>query len=111
MSTTYRPNRPPRSFATVAISVAVLAAATFVPAGVANAAPAGPGHADEMVSQLQAAGYEVIVNKVGTTPLSLCTISAVRPGQTYVRIDSGSGAPGAHDDLVTTVTERRYTST
>jgi hypothetical protein len=30
-----------------------------------------------------------------------CTLNAVRPGQTFSRTDSG--APGAADDLVTTV--------
>ena len=71
-------------------------------AGVANAAPAGPTPVDQTVSQLQADGYQVMVNKVGTAPLGNCTISAVRPGQTYSRTDSG--APGAQDDLITTVT-------
>lgn len=92
----------PKSFATVAISAATLASAALVLAGVANAAPGGPEPVDQAVSQLQADGYQVIVNKVGTAPLSNCAISAVRPGQTYSRIDSG--APGAQDDLVTTVT-------
>ena len=104
MSTTHHPNRPSRSFATAALSAAVLASAALVLTSDANAAPAGPGPVDKTVSQLQADGYEVIVNRVGTTPLSQCAISSVRPGQTYSRTDSGSGAPGAHDDLVTTVT-------
>ena len=55
-------------------------------------------------SQLQGDGYQVIVNKVGTASLSNCNISADRPGQTYSRTDSG--APGAQDDLVTTVTDK-----
>ncbi len=114
MSTTYHPNRPPthqhlkantpKSFATVAISAAALASAALVLAGVANAAPAGPAPVDQTVSQLQANGYQVILNKVGTAPLSQCAISAVRPGQTYSRTDSG--APGAGDDMITTVTEK-----
>ena len=103
MSTTYNPKRNiPKSIATVAISAAALAAGAVVLAGVANAAPAGPEPVDQAVSQLQADGYQVIVNKVGTAPLSNCAISAVRPGQTYSRTDSG--APGAQDDLITTVT-------
>ena len=109
MSTTYHPNRHlngnrPKSIATVAISAAALAAATLSLASVANAAPSGPAPVDQTVSQLQADGYQVIVNKVGTSPLSQCAISAVRPGQTYSRTDSG--APGAQDDLITTVTEK-----
>jgi hypothetical protein len=47
----------------------------------------------------------VIVNKVGSAPLDQCLVSAVRPGQTYSRTDSG--VPGAGgDDLVSTVTDR-----
>ena len=38
----------------------------------------------------------------GTVPLNQCTVDAVRPGQTFARMDSG--APGAMDDIVTTVT-------
>jgi len=46
----------------------------------------------------------VIINKVGSAPLAQCSVSAVRPGQTYSRTDSG--VPGAGgDDLVTTVTD------
>jgi hypothetical protein len=44
----------------------------------------------------------VIVNKVGTAPLDRCIVNAVRPGQTFSRMDSG--APGAMHDIVTTVT-------
>jgi hypothetical protein len=109
MGTTYHTTRHlngnrPKSFATAAISAAVLASAALAPAGIANAAPAGPAPVDQTVSQLQADGYQVIVNKVGTAPLTQCAVSAVRPGQTYSRTDSG--APGAQDDLITTVTEK-----
>ncbi len=90
-----------KSFATAAISVGALATAALALAGAASAAPAGPATVDQTVSQLQANGYQVILNKVGTAPLNQCTVSAVRPGQTYSRTDSG--APGAGDDLVTTV--------
>jgi hypothetical protein len=104
-TTTYNSNRPSlKSFATVAISAGVLTSAALGLAGDANAAPAGPAAVDKTVSQLEAGGYHVILNKVGTAPLSLCVISAVRPGQTYFRTDSG--VPGAGDDLITTVTTK-----
>lgn len=45
-----------------------------------------------------------IVNRIGTGAVDQCTVSAVRPGQTFSRTDSG--APGADDDLVTTVTNK-----
>ena len=72
-------------------------------AGAAHAAPSGPSAA-QTVSQLQAQGYHVILNKVGNGPLDQCTVNSVRPGQTFSRMDSG--APGAMDDIVTTVTAR-----
>ncbi|MDT5209973.1 MAG: hypothetical protein QOF67_2388 [Mycobacterium sp.] len=103
MSTTYQPKRNfTKSSATAAIAAAALASSALALAGAATAAPAGPGPVDQTVSQLQDGGYQVIVNKVGTMPLSNCTTSGVRPGQTYTRTDSG--APGAQDDLITTVT-------
>ena len=59
---------------------------------------------DATISQLRAQGYQVIVNRIGTGAVDQCTVSAVRPGQTFSRTDSG--APGADDDLVTTVTNK-----
>lgn len=73
-------------------------------AGVVNAAPSGPVTAAETVSSLQADGFHVILNKVGTAPLDRCSVAAVRPGQTYARTDSG--APGAGNSIVTTVTAK-----
>ena len=81
-----------------------IAAAALGLAGAANAAPSGPTTAAQTVSNLQAQGFQVILNKIGTAPLEQCVVSAVRPGQTYSRMDSG--APGAMDDIVTTVTAR-----
>jgi hypothetical protein len=66
------------------------------------AAPSGPGNAQETINDLKADGYNVIVNRIGGTPLSEATVVAVRPGQTYSRTDSGN--PG--DSLATTVTNK-----
>jgi hypothetical protein len=77
-------------------------AATLSFAGVAAAAPSGALDASQTIGQLQARGFEVIVNKLDAAPLDQCVVSAVRPGQTFSRMDSG--APGAMDDIVTTVT-------
>ncbi len=68
-------------------------------AGPAQAAPSGPGNAQQTISQLQSQGYKVIVNHVGSTPLDKATVVSVRPGHTYSRTDSSS--PGG--DLQTTV--------
>ena len=56
------------------------------------------------MNNLEAQGFRVIVNKVGTAPLEQCVVSSVRPGQTYSRMDSG--VPGAMDDIITTVTAK-----
>ena len=87
-------------FATVAASG--LAAAILGLAAPAAGAPSGPGSAQDTINELKADGYNVIVNRVGGTPLEQATVVAVRPGQTYSRTDSGN--PG--DSLATTVTDK-----
>ena len=83
------------------LAAGTLASAVLGLAGTASAAPSGPSSVDAMVSQLRAQGYAVILNRTGTAPVDQCTLTAVRPGQTFSRTDSG--APGARDDRVTTV--------
>ena len=91
-----------KSFTLPVIAAGAIATAALGLAGAAAAAPSGTIDASQAVGQLQARGFDVIVNKVGTAPLDQCVVSAVRPGQTFSRMDSG--APGAMDDIVTTVT-------
>lgn len=80
-----------------------LACAALALAGTTTAAPSGPSSAGAVVSRLEAQGFNVIVSRVDTTAVD-CTVSAVRRGQTFSRIDSG--VPGAQDDLVNTVTNK-----
>ncbi|MDV3126604.1 hypothetical protein M1247_16900 [Mycobacterium sp. 21AC1] len=87
---------------TSAIALSTLAVASLSLAEHANAAPTGPQTPDQVISQLHSQGYQVIVNKLGAAPLEQCQVSAVRPGQTYARTDSG--VPGAGSSLITTVT-------
>ena len=91
-----------KSFTLPAIAVGAIATAALGLAGAAGAAPSGALDASQTVDQLRARGLDVIVNKVCTAPLDRCVVKAVRPGQTFSRMDSG--APGAMDDIVTTVT-------
>jgi hypothetical protein len=82
-------------FATVAASA--LTAAFLGLAAPALAAPTGPGNAQDTISKLEAQGYQVVVNRLGSAPLEQASVVAVRPGQTYSRTDhSGPG-----DDLST----------
>lgn len=69
--------------------------------GTAGAVPSGPTNAAQTVNALHASGFRVMLNKVGTGLLEKCAVTAVRPGQTYERTDSG--APGAGGSIVTTV--------
>jgi hypothetical protein len=87
-------------FATIVASG--LAAAVLGLAAPADAAPSGPGNAQDTISKLEAQGYNVIINHVGSTPLEQASVVAVRPGQTFSRTDSGN--PG--DDLATTVLDK-----
>jgi hypothetical protein len=86
------------------LAAGALASAALGLAGTATAAPSGPSPVDTTVSQLQAQGFDVIVSRVESAAVDQCTLSAVRPGHTFSRTDSG--APGADDDLVTTVTSK-----
>lgn len=67
-----------------AVSAAVIAgigSVILLVAAPASAAPAGSGSVEDTVKSLEASGYKVIVNKLGSAPLSGCTVSAIRPGR------------------------------
>jgi hypothetical protein len=91
-----------KKFTAVTLAASGLAAAILGLAAPADAAPTGPGNAQDTVKALEAQGYHVIVNRLGSTPLDQATVVAVRPGQSFSRTDSG--VPGAGNDLITTVT-------
>ncbi|MGX9792461.1 hypothetical protein [Mycobacterium sp. MMS18-G62] len=91
-----------KKFGFATILAGGLTAAVVGLAAPASAAPTGPGNAQDTISKLQADGYNVIVNHIGSTPLDQATVVAVRPGQTYSRTDSGT--PG--DSFGTTVTDK-----
>ena len=88
------------------LTAGALAAAALGLTATANAAPAGPSSVDATIDQLRAQGFDVIVNRTDTAALEQCTISSVRPGQTFSRSDTGSGLPGSAFDIVTTVTAK-----
>ena len=66
----------------------------------AFAMPVEVESAPDTVNRLQSEGYTVILNKVGSGALSDCKVTAVGPGQRFVRTDSG--VPGAMGDLIVT---------
>jgi hypothetical protein len=91
-------------FALPAVAVGLMCTAAVGSAGAAAAAPSGPQTVSQAMSTLQAQGFHVILNKIGTAPLDQCSITSVRPGNTFERNDSG--APGAGSSIVTTVTDK-----
>ncbi len=93
-----------KKFGIATIVAGGLTAAILGLAAPAAAAPTGPGSAQDTINELQADGYNVIVNRIGSAPLDQAAVVAVRPGQTYERRDSG--VPGAGNDVVTTVTNK-----
>jgi hypothetical protein len=72
--------------AVVAVGVALAASAV--------AAPSASPSAADVIAKLTAVGDRVIVNKTGAQPLDACTVSQVRPGQTFTHFDRA--LPGAN---------------
>ena len=91
-----------KKFGFATLTAGALTAGIIGLASPAQAAPTGGTNAQDTISSLQAQGYNVIVNKVGTAPLEQSKVISVRPGQTYSHTDSGN--PG--DSLATTVTDK-----
>jgi hypothetical protein len=90
-----------KRFVAVSFIGIAVAASTATVTAVANAAPSGPSSVDQTVQTLEAGGYNVIVNRTGAAPLSQCTVSAVRPGQTHSTDDSRGGG-----SINTTITSK-----
>ena len=84
---------------TVAVAAAI--AASVACAAAANAAPTGGESVNDVVMGLQAQGNTVVVNRTGSQPLSQCTVTGIRAGQTFMHFDSGY--PGAGNDPMTQV--------
>ena len=79
-----------RTYALTASGTGGLVALSVVLAAPAPAMPTPVGSAQDIVRSLEASGYQVIVNMVGTAPLDRCAVTAVRPGPRIA-----AGAPGA----------------
>jgi hypothetical protein len=95
-----------KRFAFATLAAGSLVAASLGLVAPAVAAPSGPGTAQDTVNSLQASGFNVVLNKVGNAPLEQCSVTAVRPGQTYSRTDSG--VPGANHPVTTITNQTVY---
>jgi hypothetical protein len=74
------------------LAACAMAAATLVCAGTATAEITSSTNIQDRVRNLAASGYHVIVNRIGAVPLSACTITSIRPGQTFSTVDSRGGS-------------------
>lgn len=86
-------------FGIATVAASALTAAVVGLAAPVQAAPSGPGNAQQTINELQSRGYTVIVNRIGNKPLNEATVVAIRSGQTYTQTDS----LGIGDNLTTRV--------
>lgn len=87
-----------------AVVAAGISAAALGPAGTTAAAPSGTGDAQATISQLQAGGNRVIVNKLGSSPLSEADVVGVHTGGNVTEWVN----EGGDDGLELTVTGKVY---
>jgi hypothetical protein len=66
-----------KNFAIATGIAGALAAAALGLAGTADAAPSGLGSAGDIVKNLEAQGYNVMVNGLRSAPLSECGVTAI----------------------------------
>ena len=72
-----------KRFVITTITAATLAAGAVGLSGAASAAPAGPASPEQVIHQLEAKGYEVVVTRTSGNESGPCSVSAVRPGETF----------------------------
>lgn len=81
-----------RKYLITTATVGAMTAAALGLAGAAQAAPTEAAQAEGTVKALEAQGYNVILSRTGTAPLSACTVASVQPGHTYSTVDSRGGS-------------------
>jgi hypothetical protein len=87
----------------------VAAGVMFAPAVVATAQPSAAGNAWATIRQLEAAGYDVNIDRVGSAPIDQCIVTSVRNPQDItrtIRVDNGRGRDR---EFVTVVVRRIIT--
>jgi hypothetical protein len=90
----------------LAVMVAA-AAVVLTPAGAAMADPARPGNAYQTIGQLEASGYDVVIDRVGSAPIGECLVTNVRNPQEVTR--TVSVGKGKDREFITVVVSRSIT--
>lgn len=91
-----------RVAATVAAMGTILA-----PATVAVAQPVSPGNAQQTIGELEATGYDVVIDRVGSAPIDQCIVTSVRNPQEVTQ--TFVVGKGKYRELVTVVVSRSIT--
>lgn len=75
------------------VLTAVLIGVALAPAGTATAKPAkNQGNAYQTIGELESAGYNVVIDRVGSAPIGECVVTNVRnPQQVTQTIPVGEG--------------------
>ncbi|KAB7760837.1 hypothetical protein [Mycolicibacterium mucogenicum] len=85
-----------------------LIALTATAAVLAPAAPAAAESAIVTIGQLEAEGFHVNVDRVGSAPLDQCVVTSVRNPQEQTRLIRVDG-PGNRDQIIRVVVRRTIT--
>ncbi len=90
------------------VAAAVAAAGiVLAPATGAVAQPAPPGNAQQTIGQLEASGYDVVIDRVGSGPISRCVVTSVRNPQEVTQ--TVAVGKGKDRELITVVVSRSIT--
>jgi hypothetical protein len=92
-----------KKFACATLAAGGLSALTVGLGPPAVAAPSGTSNARDTISSLEAQGYNVIVNKIGDTPLDEADVVAVRNGREITQRVNDIGGDTIEKVLYTTV--------
>lgn len=92
------------TFAKIVAVASAAAGLGLVSSAPALAAPTGQTSAQATISDLEAQGFKVILNKVGNAPMDQCTVTAVRQGTDVKHSWVQRGPAGNVNNLV------RYTT-
>ena len=99
--------------AVLAMTGGLLAAGIALTAtGIATAEPIQPGGAYATIGQLEASGYDVNIDRVGSAPLDQCIVTIVRNPQDItrtIRVDNGRKGDRRDFDYVEIVVRRTIT--
>ncbi|MGE2688628.1 hypothetical protein [Mycolicibacterium pulveris] len=90
------------------VAAAVAAAGVLLaPASAAVAQPAPSANAQQTIGQLEASGYDVVIDRVGSAPINQCIVTSVRNPQEVTQ--TFAVGKGKERELVTVVVSRSIT--